>query len=212
MNTKTCKHCGWVYPITQPGKVCVVCGAPFDLITCDKCKQPTPLDKMEKGTYTCKACASAHDVLVKARRRQMLDDQFNGWLDKIKQVPKSYPTLTEEQWLEACQFFDGCARCGSKDIDTRGFFVGSELGGRYCDWNVIPVCERCAAKWNLSKSAFKYIEKADSNARSRTYRDCLSKILEYLGGKLDAATRTSEATSSSTADSECRDSQPSAAE
>lgn len=116
-----------------------------------------------------------------------LDKQFDAWLDKIKQVPKDYPSLTEAQWLEACKHFDGCARCQSKDIDARGFFVGAKLGGRYCDWNVIPLCEKCASNWNLDKSAIRYIVKRAYNYKNLTFKERLVGILEYLGVRLDNA-------------------------
>lgn len=190
MNTKTCKNCGWVYPITQPGRKCEICGEVFDVIVCTTCNTPTPIERMESGTVTCKACAAAYNRTVAKRKTEFLTDQFDIWLDKVKAVPKKYPTLTEAQWLEACRHFDGCARCHNRDIDTRGFFVGAELGGRYCDWNVIPLCERCATTWDLTKSAFKYTMTRDHTARSTEYRECMVKIIEYLGGKLDAATRS----------------------
>jgi len=189
MNTKTCKNCGWVYPITQPGRKCLICGAVFPVIVCTTCHKPTPIEKMESGTWTCKACAAAHDKVVRDSKLKFLEDQFDEWVAKINSVPKNYPTLTEEQWLEACRHFDGCARCHSNDIDARGFFVGAELGGRYCDWNVIPLCEKCASTWNLSRSAFRYTLARDHKAHGTEYRECLVKIIEYLGGKLDAASK-----------------------
>lgn len=129
------------------------------------------------------------------KRYGQLTDDFNVWLEKIKAVPKEYPTLTEQQWLDACKFFDGCARCDSHDVDTRGFFVGASLGGRYCDWNVIPLCEKCASTWKLDANAFKYIYMKSKKRTSSGYFYNLQKIIEYLGGKLDnAAGFTSEAT------------------
>lgn len=190
MNTKTCKNCGWVYPITQPGRKCPICGQVFDIIVCTTCGKPTPFEQLEVGRPTCKACAAAYDRTVMARKMQFLSDQFDEWLAKINAVPKNYPTLTEEQWLEACLFFDGCARCHSKDIDTRGFFVDATLGGRYCDWNIIPLCEKCASTWNLTKNVFIHTLRRDYKAHGTEHRECLLQIIKYLGGKLDAAARS----------------------
>lgn len=189
MSTKTCKNCGWVYPITQPGRKCIICGEPFEFVLCSTCGVLTPLDKMESGTGICKACAAAYDRTVKAQRKQLQTDAFDEWIARVNAVPKNYPTLSEKQWLEACMFFDGCARCHSKDIDARGFFVGPALGGRYCDWNIIPLCERCASRWNLTKNVFIHAETADHISRKSEHRECLEKIIQYLGGKLDAATK-----------------------
>lgn len=192
MNTKTCKHCGWVYPITQPGRNCIICGQPFEVVTCSSCGTPTPAKELSGETLWCKACVNRRDVAGKHRRMQARVDRFDEWLAKIAAVPADYPTLTEEQWLEACTFFNGCARCYSKDIDTRGFFVGAKLGGRYCDWNIIPLCEKCATNWDLDRSVFKYVYNRDNSKRSRESRDCLEKIIHYLGGKLDAATEATK--------------------
>lgn len=114
----------------------------------------------------------------------------DAWIAKVQAVPKDYPTLTEAQWLEACQHFDGCARCHNKDIDARGFFIGTKLGGRYCDWNVIPLCEKCASNWDLEQSVFRNAESRDRNNGTTEYSECLAKIVDYLGGKLDDATRS----------------------
>jgi hypothetical protein len=132
-------------------------------------------------------------------------------------VPKDYPTLTEAQWLEACRFFDGCARCSSKEIDTRGFFIGKALGGRYCDWNIIPLCTRCAKMWQLDKSMFKYAYHKDTMEGDKRYRkigvsdsktelqDSLEKLVGYLEVRLNNAIRLSEDTNGSTEGSERND-------
>ena len=132
---------------------------------------------------------------MKANMRSRFDD----WIEKVKQVPKDYPTLTEAQWLEACNFFNGCARCSSEEIDTRGFFVGRELGGRYCDWNVIPLCSKCAKMWQLNKSMFVYAYHKDlvkndpryrplgASSSTREFRDSLDKLVAYLEVRLNNA-------------------------
>lgn len=117
-----------------------------------------------------------------------LDDAYNAWMDKVKKVPANYPTLTEQQWMDACRYFGGCARCHSKDIEARGFFIGFEVGGRYCDWNIIPLCERCSKVWNLTLNPFLLAERKDRVERADyEYRENLHNIIEYLGGKLDDA-------------------------
>lgn len=116
----------------------------------------------------------------------------------MRKVPKNYPTLTEDQWLAACRYFDGCARCHSDEIDTRGFFISAKLGGRYCDWNVIPLCEKCANAWDLTISVFRNAEHRDHARRTTEHRECMKKIVEYLGGKLDDAIRNEEAPEAST--------------
>lgn len=202
MNTKTCKHCGWVYPITQPGVACRICREPFEVVVCRMCGNVVSGDARVKSTNLCKACFNSINRISSpksvAKRRAALDSRFDAWLTKVRAVPKNYPTLTEEQWLAACRYFDGCARCHSDVIDTRGFFIGATLGGRYCDWNVIPLCERCAKQWNLDKSVFNYALTRDHTERTTEYRDCLEKIIEYLEVRLDAAIKYNEASNATT--------------
>ena len=192
MNTKTCKRCGWVYPITQPGPRCKMCGEPFEQVVCIKCGKVVSGHDLIKSRTICRQCHNeASNTVYRPRyvrkRLDELETRFDAWLNKIAQVPKNYPTLTEEQWLEACRFFNGCARCNSEDIDTRGFFIVAKLGGRYCDWNIIPLCERCAKTWDMTKSVFITALHRDYQNRNSEYRDQLEKIVEYLEVKLDAA-------------------------
>jgi hypothetical protein len=148
-------------------------------------------DARVKSTNLCKKCFNSinrvSSLKSKAKRIANLESRFDAWLSKVNAVPKNYPTLTEGQWLAACRHFDGCARCHSDDIDTRGFFISATLGGRYCDWNIIPLCERCAKRWNLDKSVFVYVLNRDNIERTDEYRKCLENIIEYLEVKLDAA-------------------------
>lgn len=201
MNTKTCKRCGWVYPITQPGNKCLICGERFDIFICKDCGRP--FESNDRSGYTCPECykkrLSGESAKKTARMKKRMRDRFDRWLEKVRLVPKDYPTLTEEQWLEACKFFNGCARCASDEIDTRGFFIGRELGGRYCDWNVIPLCTRCAKMWRLDKSMFVYAFHKDSVKKDKRYRplgasdnkrefrDSLEKLVSYLEVRLDNA-------------------------
>lgn len=189
MSTKTCKKCGTVYPIDYPGHACPKCKEPFEIIICKRCGTITSVRVRDRAL--CKTCFNKtnkiYDKISKQRRYDKMDARFEAWIAKIKKVPANYPTLTEEQWIEACRFFKGCARCNSEQIDTRGFFIGAALGGRYCDWNIIPLCEKCATAWNLNASVFKYTEQKDHISRSREYRDNLEKIVEYLEVKLNNA-------------------------
>ena len=193
MYTRMCKNCGWEHPPSYIGRKCIICGQLFDVLKCITCGEIKPADLFVREHNQCKACKLKHKNAHREQHRINLENQFEEWLDKIRRVPKSYPTLTGEQWIEACRHFDGCARCSSKDIDSRGFFVGAKLGGRYCDWNIIPLCERCANTWNLNKSAFKYIEKRAYNMKDLSFKSNLSKIIDYLGGKLDNAVNKEKA-------------------
>lgn len=176
MDTKTCKKCGWVLAIQDPTRFCPICGTKFEIGLCRICGKPAPY------YHTSNACRDCYlhvvkkpddDVRLAQRRRAV----YNEWLGKIARVPKEYPTLTEAQWLDACKYFDGCACCGDDSIDARGYFVPFKDGGRYCDWNIIPMCERCATAARTSGNMFK----------NRPKR--LVDILNYLEDKLNAASK-----------------------
>lgn len=159
---------------------------------CTKCGKVVPKELLAKNRITCKPCFNAFNKRVKEGTKKRLADELDEWLALVKAVPKSYPTLTEQQWMDACRFFDGCARCHSKEIDARGFFIGPAQGGRYCDWNIIPLCERCAGVWDVNRVTFMRIMRRDQEARSHEYRESLFRIVEYLHGRLEKAAHGGE--------------------
>lgn len=202
MSTKVCKKCGWVYPITQPGKKCRVCGEPFDTVVCRKCGAIVSGNDRVPGVNLCKSCHNEeereHMVKYRAKRDKAFDDAFDEWKQRIAKVPKNYPTLTDEQWMRACRHFNGCAKCGDEEIEARGFFVPFKEGGRYCDWNVIPLCQHCAADWKIATNPFKAAWRRDNAARAFNRRDCIKKIVDYLGGLLDVAGESAEGSGATT--------------
>lgn len=127
-----------------------------------------------------------------AKRDEGFEAQLGAWIDKITMVPKTYPTLTEKQWLDACCYFGGCAKCGSETIEARGFFIPFELGGRYCDWNVVPLCDVCANELQKCKNPFRLAWLRDNRSRSNVRRTQLINTIEYLEVKLNDAIRTGE--------------------
>ena len=56
--------------------------------------------------------------------------------------------------MEACTHFNGCAYCGGDNIDARSMFIQFKDGGRYCNWNIIPACERCETSRKSSPNPF----------------------------------------------------------
>ena len=202
MSTRTCKKCGWVYPSTQPGIKCKFCGEPFDEVICRSCGKLVSGKDRVAGLNLCRVCHNAeecrHMVKYRAKRNEQHAAAYKSWLDAIKKVPTNYPTLTEAQWMEACRFFNGCAQCGSGHIDARGFFISFEDGGRYCDWNIIPLCERCASDWKKVPNPFRIAWARDNANRAFNRRKCLARIIEYLGGKLHDAARDTDSTKEST--------------
>lgn len=196
MNTKTCKKCGWVYPVTQKGNKCLICGELFDVVVCCTCGEVVSgKDKVPKRPQ-CKKCHNAqeraHMKVYNAKRKTGFVDTYSTWLARIAQIPKNYPALTEAQWLKACNHFNGCAQCGSANIDARGFFIQFSEGGRYCDWNIVPTCTKCSSELKKQVNPFRLAWTRDNMGRSFNNRKCLAKIEKYLGGIIDDAIRATE--------------------
>jgi hypothetical protein len=142
-------------------------------------------DKLYNGKYCVRCYRKKYDIAANTRRwreekRQENDDTFAKWLGKIKLLPSDYPTLTQEQWLAACRHFGGCAYCGTESIDARAYFIPFKAGGRYCDWNMVPACEKCATRIKELDNPFAYLERAKE-------RKALQGIIEYLEERLNAA-------------------------
>lgn len=189
MVTKTCKSCGYTVDREKRTRTCPECGTVFDENYCVCCGcYCTPPDLI-KGSY-CKEC---YDTLIRkpgAEKRSKdkwnnnIMSIWNDWQSKISKVPQQYPPLTEAQWLETCKHFNGCAFCGSDDISARGYFVPFNMNGRYCDWNIVPLCEKCAMTAQNMSTAINY-NPFKSLARKDLER--FYSIINYLGDKLIVA-------------------------
>ena len=130
----------------------------------------------------CKKCYDTTtrkpDAMKQVMRRRR--EVYNEWIEKIKTIPKDYPRLTEAQWLEAVKHFNGCAMCNSEYVESRWYFIPFKLGGRYCDWNIIPVCYKCATKIRNNPNYFLHERPVG-----------LIKIIDYLEEKVNEAIRRS---------------------
>lgn len=188
MNTRKCNNCGWEYPATWPGKTCKFCKAPMEGGICSSCGKFA--EKLNKTNYRCTECSTkAHKAWSKGRV-DAAEIEFSAWLEKIKQIPVPYTTLTEDEWLEACKHFGGCAYCGRPEIEARSMFIPFKLGGRYCAWNIIPACERCETSIKLTENPFKRMDDVynrDKNIHTRRLGlslDNLNRIVDYLKGRM----------------------------
>ena len=182
MNTKKCSKCGWVYPVMWPGRRCRFCQEPFKDGLCSCCGNYS--EKLHNGI-----CQQCHTIMHRAWRKGRVDNAevaYKKWLDKIKDLPYPSPTLTEEQWMEACRHFGGCAYCGDATIDARSMFIQFKDGGRYCAWNIIPACERCETARKSSTNPFLRMDNSyhrGSEHAARKYGhtlENLNKIVDYL--------------------------------
>lgn len=184
MNIKKCSKCGWEFPVTWPGRRCKFCSTPFDSGKCTGCGKY--VEKLNRYSGRCKECATKDHRAWAQGRANKADIEFQAWLEKIEAIPKPYATLTEEQWLEACTHFGGCAYCGKPDIDARSMFIPFKLGGRYCAWNIVPSCERCEASYKATENPFKRMDEIRRRDKNRPTKklglnlENLKKITEYL--------------------------------
>lgn len=144
MGTKTCEKCGWVVDDRTLNNYCPVCKTKFKIGICTTCGRLVTFYRPRQNV--CKECYDKYtrkpDATSKYRKKRAA--RYTTWVEKISHIPKDYPTLTEAQWLAAVKHFNGCAICGAETIDTRQYFIPFKDGGRYCDWNIIPVCTNCA--------------------------------------------------------------------
>lgn len=187
MNVRKCTMCGWEYPPTYKRAKCKLCDAVLPNGVCYYCKKFVDL---VDGLY-CQQCSdyltaieldtiAEKDYKSTKKKAKLLYDgkyvdlQYQYWLRKVDAVPPNYPTLREDQWLKACMFFKGCAVCRDEEIETRGYFVPFKDNGKYCDWNIIPLCGHCSGdRWRVP-NPFKRLKN-------------INTIVDYLGPKLEEA-------------------------
>lgn len=68
--------------------------------------------------------------------------------------------MTHQEWLHRCDFFHGCAMCGSK-IEVQAKYFPTFLNGAHTGWNIIPLCKECLqahyrARVDVTKSVKRY--------------------------------------------------------
>lgn len=182
MATRKCSKCGWEVSYKSVHQTCPICGTRYKVGACSICG--TTVQNLVSGKYCVKCFREKYNVSKttqdwRKRKRRENDEALEKWLGKISLLPSDYPTLTQQQWLKTCSHFGGCAFCESKSIDTRAYFIPFKLGGRYCDWNIVPACEACATRIKLMDNPFVYLER-------RSERDKLLGVIQYLEEILDA--------------------------
>lgn len=139
----------------------------------------------------CDKCYAAYDREWHNKRRDAAAAKYDEWITLIAEIPTPYKTLTESEWLEACKHFGGCAYCGSDNVDARAMFIKFKDGGRYCAWNIVPMCEKCAKVHNSIDNPFVSMDSSvnrDRGSMARVYNhslDKLQKIVDYLLYKME---------------------------
>lgn len=194
-DTMTCPHCGFEYPI-QMTKLhyCKYCGTALTEGTCSVCGKVT--DHMSKWQPSlCEDCFKVRNRKYQndkyARHKTRAQELYDAWIAKIKRIPPTYPRLTEKQWMEVCRYFGGCAMCGKEEVSTRHLWIPAKDGGRYCDWNVVPLCEDCMITLQKQRSRLDPFIRVESTCGSRAIRKeslaATKRIMAYLEEKLNNA-------------------------
>lgn len=189
MNIKKCSKCGWEYPASWPGRTCKFCHGHILGGYCSKCGEWS--DNLNKTNSRCRKCNSEEHAAWRHSRMNSADTKLQEWLKKIKALPTPYRTLTEDEWMQACKHFGGCAYCGSDQIDSRSMFIQFDKGGRYCAWNIIPACEKCETMHKFIQNPFKRMDEhlyRSQGNQTRKYNqslDSLNKIVDYLQSKME---------------------------
>lgn len=156
MCTRKCEGCGWEYPITYTNAKCRFCGSLVEGAKqlrrrCPMCNEIKLFNTAD--TY-CRSCKNEY-ARVEIAKFVELEREWQSiaealmkysFTDRISKIPKPYKFLTEKEWYQTCSYFNGCALCGADEISTRAFFIPFKDGGRYCAWNVIPLCEECTTR------------------------------------------------------------------
>lgn len=192
MSTKPCPKCGWIYPLDYPELRCRFCGTKFNIRRCARCGEI----KDTSGAKYCKECARElnreksrryykehnYESVYYRRIKEQQQKQLSDWLALINRVQPPLKTLTEDEWLTACRYFDKCAFCKTDEISARGFFIPYKMGGRYAAWNVLPVCEQCATVLKRLDNPFtRYARRAITHYSTRHVdKDCLKHVTSYL--------------------------------
>lgn len=161
------------------------------------CKEPS--DDIIPGTKLCRKCYNKRNGIYQKRVVRTTDDnqkyyrrlckeadeRFATWTERLKSITTH--TLTEDEWLECCNYFGGCALCNSDQIDARGYFIRFEDGGKYNACNVIPICDKCATAIKYQSNPFRQMNPTINRnlATSRGYsKEKLEKVAEYLQSKM----------------------------
>lgn len=184
-----CRFCGHLLPVQDSEgnlvlkRKCVKCGdfIPEDslYLKCTKCR-----NEEYKLAYATDGYTKEAHSRVKARQAQKYKDsitkRYEDWQARLSKI-KTH-TLTEDEWLKACFFFNGCAWCGDEHIEARQYFIAFRHGGSYTACNILPACEKCAIRlYNIPNSFYKFNSiDMDMYRSTKLPKENLQRIIQYL--------------------------------
>lgn len=202
MKSRTCTGCGWVFPSSNHDTKCKFCKALFKEQYCNTCKgfKPTEEFGVHNGRRKsiCKSCSfkPLHALDTKEwnleRNRKFMSirlKEAEAKLDALHKAAKQpFKILSEQQWLEACSYFNGCAICGHEHIETRQFILNPKHGGKYSVWNVVPMCGKCATYTVRVKNPFVWLDHHLGYAKTLGLNDeRRQKLYDFIIQQIDRA-------------------------
>lgn len=194
---KVCPNCKWEYPATYTYNNCRFCKTEFNMRTCPQCGEFKPMSEFIRGSNGhiqsyCRTCKTAQwkadDTRQKkdtrmarfvTKERDACDALFKDWLARST---IAYKPMTEQQWLEACNHFNGCALCDNDHIEVRQYFINFKDGGMYTAWNMYPICGKCATRIRLIANPFMWLNRRLGYAWCTEERG--NKLIKYLESRL----------------------------
>lgn len=209
-----CYKCGWEFPATYRASTCKFCGGPVY-----RNVGPEPGNCKECGAYCenihayndhrCREChnksvreayhkkgqsqATKEAAMQRSKRKKekeirIAEESYANWKAQLNSITTH--SLTEDEWLQACAHFNGCAMCGADSIDARMYFIKYQEGGKYNACNIIPACEKCATDRKVNPNPFRtmnrYINSSAGLYRGQS-KERLKKIVDYLQSKIEEA-------------------------
>lgn len=155
-------------------------------------RECTPCSKNRKKQHDKKNPQQRYDrdKRFMDKRFAMAAERFEEWKKKTN-LP--FKPLAEQQWLEACSHFRGCALCDSEHIEVRQFFVNFKDGGRYTAWNVYPICGKCATKTRKIANPFQWLDRYTGYAiELGITKEIGDKLVAYLELQIEKAVKDNE--------------------
>lgn len=122
----------------------------------------------------------SYDMMLEERKRKL-------------ELLEPIAPLTEDEWRETCNHFNGCAICGDEHIESRLFFQSRKLGGGYNKFNIVPSCGTCGSIVREMVNPYHfYISKILETKLKETPHANRMEIIRYLDSKLDLEVKNAD--------------------
>lgn len=192
---RVCPKCGWYYPPSSKHlKKCKFCGTIFDAQVCKYCNETFSTAEAKAysdtpGTFIARICPTCAEQVIKLSRKELNTTKFNTRINCIKRLHEMYNTHisfykklhTKNTTIsrlntELVRNYRGCFFCMSQ-IDSYRMIIPPADGGRYDEFNVIPLCKECAKMLDYDKNILVAAEPLINKKSKVRYSNKLKKML-----------------------------------